>query len=267
MYIKNIILMFSLVILSLPNIRFIDSGSLSAKELIEERVFKKGRLFVDLGIASGTSIGPDSNFGSSGDAFFYLIQSANSPNQNIRNISLFGFADSISKKPDVTGENFRLGFEYGFTEWLGLGGSVSNTSVTWNNPTLGTEFPFLVLLPLISGNTPLSETLLSLSLAPNTIKFENLPTSDFDVSFHVPTRIGLDPYSRITVGIGSTRSGGFITKVGAAFGVRYNFHENYTASVEGLYNSYSVDYEDGFAPAIVDEYGIRFSVGLFLEAP
>lgn len=142
-------------------------------------------------------------------------------------------------------------FEYGVTDWLGIGFDIHQSVYTVKNVTAAGDVAesFLPLLLVnrssASGSSSAFSSLALLELLalaqPVTVDALRITTLDFNATFHFFDRSAFDPYFKILVG-GGPESELSLTAIraGAGLGARIYIGSTFFVSLEANYSYYSI---------------------------
>jgi hypothetical protein len=142
-------------------------------------------------------------------------------------------------------------FEYGVTDWLGIGFDIHQSVYTVKNVT-GVGAVTESFLPLLlfnrSSASSASSAFSSLVLLellflaqPITVDALRISTLDFNATFHFLDRSAFDPYFKILVGAGPESELSLTAvRAGAALGARVYAGSTFFVSIEANYSYYSV---------------------------
>ncbi len=159
------------------------------------------------------------------------------------------YATAPQAKLRATGGEFV--FEYGVTDWLGIGFDIHQSVYTVKNVTGAgavTESFLPLLLVNRSSASSSASTFSSLALVellalaqPVTVDVLRISTLDFNATFHFLDRSAFDPYFKILVGAGPESELSLTAiRAGAGLGARIYIGSTFFVSLEANYSYYSV---------------------------
>lgn len=164
----------------------------------------------------------------------------------------------VYEDPSANSSSFRIGYERGIKEWLGVTLALSRMKTTVKDVYAilpETVYPVLLIglsngdlgspmcvTPLIGcANSPPGQAEY-LNLLPHRGEMEALNTLDIAFTFHIPAGSNLDPYISLGLGYGSASGipDSIVTKGGVALGVRYIFESNFFIFLEASADNHTI---------------------------
>ena len=186
------------------------------------------------------------------------------------------FQLSTLEDPEPLTRSAFLGAEYALADWFGLGFGISNLRTRVEKVNIRGTFEYIFLYSiLLDGLNACVSPILCSSTAPNRheyltlwksrVEFEDINTLDFNPAFHFFTGANVDPFLKLTVGIGQVKDVN-VLKAGASLGLRYFVSESFFVSGAVYGYNYNLsasgeDSGDSDASENFTDKGLKFGIG------
>ncbi len=201
--------------------------------------FRQGMIFTDVSVASPGRVNGGSSYFTEDPLairnYFLLGRSTDTESRNLAVYSLF-----LRPSGTAFSSNGRLGFEYGYSDRVGVGYSIEATRVYVRNvPHTSTHrlSPDYMLFFSRFPSTTAKPGFVELTNAYTVDQHvADLGTVNFEVAYHFVRERFVDPYVRFTFGLGSY--GSYTLHGGASLGLRVHLGRSAYFFAEGFGNYY-----------------------------
>lgn len=222
---------------------FLIAHGLHAKPVDEFLSFRSGRIYADLSggaprIGEGISVVKDDPLTLRN---LRIAQEATNP----RAQALGRYSAWMRPDSRVLARNLRMGFEYAVSDYVGLGYSIEHTDITVKNVPLTQSFNLMPWLLMMTAGMTINPSASPqpvdyLNAMVHKVHIGNLGTVNGDLAFHAGNIRRVDPYLRLTLGVGP--EGSYMTRFSGTIGLRLFLIEHVYFLIEGYQSKLHIVY-------------------------